>query len=74
MVNKDYIPTYARRSVLPEDDPPGAAEKCWPRTEQPEELCRCPCHKEGLECHSCYVAKCGVLRLEAEIRRAVNSN
>ena len=45
----------------------------WPKNENPDELCRCPCHLEGLECHSCYVVKCGMLRLEEEIKKAVHS-
>jgi len=46
----------------------------WPKTRENDDLCQCPCHKEGLECHSCYVVSCPVVRLEAEIKKAVNSS
>lgn len=52
---------------------PGALDMSWQDNKQSDDLCMCPCHKEGLECHACYVVECGVVRLEAEIRRVVHS-
>jgi len=42
-------------------------------SKEPEDLCLCPCHLEGLECHSCYEVSCKTLRFEAELKKVTAS-
>jgi hypothetical protein len=59
---------------------PSAKEVFWGKLDSvrkgkgnSDDLCLCPCHLEGLECHSCYVVNCQTIRLQAEIKRLVSS-
>jgi len=67
-LNKDYIANCRPSSRLTEQHL-GARDMSRIESREPEDLCQCPCHLEGLECHSCYVVGCRTLRFEAELRK-----
>ncbi len=67
-MNKDYIFTSVEQMTQP-----GGERMSQPRTVETSELCQCPCHQEGLECHSCYAVSCRTILFDAELKRITAS-
>ncbi len=70
-MNKDYIQTCRNNDTGERRGDGVLSETSEFKDENPDELCSCPCHKEDLECHSCYVVGCRTLRFEYELKKAV---